>query len=497
MQKRNLVEGRHRFQSELLQWSAGVGIALLVPFLLSLSGVVVQIDTQLGLFGFDTERVTLLTSLLLAFLSSLCTALFLQRCGPAWIGGLILFVLHYLFPFVQLALHPGLGPAGQTQVLIPGAFINVVLTLLALSVLSAGAGAVIGKACGALLLVPLVMLGRLVLVKGMQSVLPANTIPVSLFRLSIGGMVISAFLLTALGVFPLLTYGSTTNLYQPVPVQGKHLLAGGLPVPPAGTLASATFSSPALGGIKRRYWIYLPPSYAIASSRHYPTFYLLHGSPGRPDDWFQAAHAASTADALIAQGRMRETILVGVDGNGPIYRFSEWANSCDGRQRMEDALVRDLLPLIDRRYRTLADAADRAIGGLSMGGYGAANIALHHPELFHKVMSVGGYFQAEGPVFGSGREHTACRQFNSPSLLLQTPSGKQSASRMTFVIGVGTTDGRYYHEGTTFYQQLRSLEIRVRLLIATGGHSWTLWAEQLGEALPLLEPDSPLTIQPG
>jgi len=252
-------------------------------------------------------------------------------------------------------------------------------------------------------------------------------------------------------------------------------------------LQSGTFTSPALGGIERTYWIYLPPSYAVSPTRRYPTFYLLHGSPGGPGDWFQAAHAATTADALMMAGKMRETILIGADGNGPVYRFSEWANSFDGRLRMGDALVQDLVPFIDQHYRTLADAADRTIGGLSMGGYSAVNIALHHPEVFRGVMSVGGYFQAEGLVFGSGSGSDAYRQLNSPSHLLQTPAGKRAASSMLFVIGVGTTDGRYYDEGVALFEQLRKTAVRVHLLTAVGGHFWPLWARQLGEALPLLE----------
>jgi enterochelin esterase-like enzyme len=187
---------------------------------------------------------------------------------------------------------------------------------------------------------------------------------------------------------------------------------------------------------------------------------------------------------------MRETILIGADGNGPIYRFSEWANSFDGRQRTEDALVQDLIPFIDTHYRTLAQAANRAIGGLSMGGYGAVNIALHHQELFRGVMSVGGYFQAEGSVFGSGAGSVVYHQLNSPSFMLQTPVGKKAAFLMVFVIGVGTTDGRYYREGTTFYQQLLTMGIQAHLLTAIGGHAWPLWAKQLGEALPILEPET-------
>lgn len=498
MQKQKLTVARSRFQRNMLQWYAGVGITLLAPFLYSRIGVTALLDTQLALLSFDAERISLLTSLLLAFLSSLCAGLLLQRGGPAWLGGLILFMLRSLFPFVQVALHPGSGAAGQAQVLIPGAFVSVALTMLALATLFAGVGAVIGKACGAVVLAPLVALGRHALARRKQSGLwsDAPSIRSSLSRLSIGGLVVSALILAALGTLPLLTYGPTTNLFQPLPMQGTRLPAGSGPVPTAGTLITGTFKSPALGGIERTYRIYLPPSYFLSPARRYPAFYLLHGSPGGPGDWFQAAHAASTADALIAAGKIRETILIGVDGNGPIYRFSEWANSFNGQQRMEDALVQDLIPFIDQHYRTLADAANRAIGGLSMGGYGAANIALHHPELFRGVMSVGGYFQAEGPVFGYGAGSDAYRRFNSPSLWLATPGGRKAAQQLVFVIGIGTTDGRYYQEGLTFYQQARAMRLQVDLLVDVGGHSWFLWAKQFAQALPLLEPSRSISRTP-
>jgi S-formylglutathione hydrolase FrmB len=490
MRMSKLTEGRGNYPNGLIHWYAGVGVALLTPLFLSRVGVAASIDNQLTLLGFDAERVSLLMSLLLALSSSLCAGLLLQRCAPAWIGGLILFVLRSLPPFVQQALHPSLGPAGQVHVLIPGAFSSALLTMLALGILFAGAGAAIGKACGQVLLVPLVTLSRYIFTRVKRSSMPQTTpsVGVSLSSLVVGGLVVSAAILSAIGAGPLLTYGPTANLHLSLPAQDKHTPSGGGSVPTTGTLQSGTFSSPALGGIERRYWIYLPPSYSIAPSHRYPTLYLLHGSPGGPNDWFQAAHAATTADALIAAGNMRETILIGADGNGPVYRFSEWANSFDGRQRMEDALVQDLVPFIDHHYRTLADVADRAIGGLSMGGYGAVNIALHHPEVFRGVISVGGYFQAEGPVFGSGSGSDAYRQLNSPSLLLQTPIGKKAASMMLFVIGVGTIDGRYYREGVALYQQLLAMGIHARLLTAVGGHSWPLWAKQLGEALPLVEP---------
>ena len=492
-----LDKGKRHIPKALLQWSASVAVTLLISLFLSWIGVTTQIDTQLAQIGFDTDRIFLLTSLLLVLLSSLCAGMFTRRGSAAWLGGLILFVIRYLFPFVQQALHPGLSPAGQKQILLLNIFIGVIFTSLALCTLCAGAGAALGVACGRILLGPLVALSQRLLAR-FKRISLSQTLPsvqVSLSLLAAGALVVGALICSALGAGPLLTYGPTTNLYQPV--QNVRKPVSGPPLPTTGTVLSGTFKSPALGRQKRTYWIYLPPSYSVMTTRRYPTFYLLHGSPGGPDDWFKAAHAATTADALIDAGKMRETIMVGVDGNGSVYHFSEWANSFDKRQHMEDALVQDLIPFIDQHYRTLANASERAIGGLSMGGYGAVNIALHHPDVFRAVMSVGGYFQAEGPVFGSGVGSSAYRRLNSPALLLQTPIGQSSASELSFVIGVGTSDGRYYGDGLAFYKQLRALGLNVQLLTAVGGHSWTVWAQQFGEVLPLLEPpDNSVNVYP-
>ncbi len=465
----------------LLRWGAGIGIALFVPLLFRRSGLATSMDYQIMTLGFDAERVGLIDYLLLTLLGSTLAGLLVQRRSPAWIGGGVYFVMRYLLPFIQQAQHPGSGPDGQAQALRPGALDSTVLTLLTMALLCAGAGAVIGEAYGCVLITPLIALGKRVLARIRK--VPASpktpSLRVSLSSLLLGIVLLGLFILGAIGAEPLLVYGPTANLYQPL--QALRTVA---PLR-HGVLQHGTFSSPALGGILRTYWIYLPPSYTQKSSQRYPTFYLLHGNPGDSQSWFGGAHVDMTADTLLAEGKIRETILVAADGNGPLYPVSEWANSFDRRQRMEDAIVGDLVPFIDRHYRTLADAADRAIGGLSMGGYGAVNIALHHPDIFHKVMTTGGYFQAEGPVFGTdSRSH----QFNSPLLFLRTPLGKHNASQLMMIIGIGTTDGRYYREGFALYQQLLAMKISTRLFISVGGHAWPLWAKHFGQALLLFEP---------
>ena len=75
MQVQKLAAGRRNNRSGLLWWYGGVGVALITPFFLSWIGVVTQIDNQLTLLGFEAERVSLLTSLLLALLGVKCAML--------------------------------------------------------------------------------------------------------------------------------------------------------------------------------------------------------------------------------------------------------------------------------------------------------------------------------------------------------------------------------------------------------------------------------------
>ncbi len=147
----------------------------------------------------------------------------------------------------------------------------------------------------------------------------------------------------------------------------------------------------------RRIPVYLPPSYALESERRYPVVFMLHGFTGNSSSWlnvntFYTPTVPERFEKLIKEGRCGEMILVFVDGycalGGSQYLNSS-ATGC-----YEDYLIADLLPFIDRRYRTLGDAA-RGLAGKSSGGYGSVRLALRHPELFKAFASHAGdmYFE--------------------------------------------------------------------------------------------------------
>ena len=119
------------------------------------------------------------------------------------------------------------------------------------------------------------------------------------------------------------------------------------------------------------------------------------------------------------------------------------------------------------------------IAGLSAGGFGAVNIAVHHPELFSWAASYSGYFGARRDVF-KGLAGPA----NSPAL---TVTHLPPVLRMPLYIGVGTGDGRYLDNNEEFANELRRMSWNeVSFDVVPGGHGWTAWRLELVHSLEWL-----------
>lgn len=175
-----------------------------------------------------------------------------------------------------------------------------------------------------------------------------------------------------------------------------------------GKVDTLTFWSQALG-TRKRALVWLPPSYGTEPARRYPSVYYLHGMWGSEIDWTSQGRLDITLDSMVAAG-LPEMIVVMPDGDDGWY--STWnrlldisvckasfkprpgddteATYCVPWPHYDDYIAHDLVSTIDARYRTVAARAQRAIAGLSMGGFGALSMALQYPDVFRAAASHSG-----------------------------------------------------------------------------------------------------------
>ena len=142
-----------------------------------------------------------------------------------------------------------------------------------------------------------------------------------------------------------------------------------------GFLVDDLLASPIIGQTFP-YRVYLPPDYLQAPQRRYPVLYMLHGNGGNYTEWSDS-FLPEQIDRLIVADQIQPMIVVMPDDGESTY-FANWDNG----PRWGDYIAEDVVSIMDQRYRTIPTASARAIGGLSMGGLGALNLALQHPDVF-------------------------------------------------------------------------------------------------------------------
>ena len=131
------------------------------------------------------------------------------------------------------------------------------------------------------------------------------------------------------------------------------------------------------------YRVIFPTIYNAEKDKRFPTIYLLHGLTGHFDNW---ADKSKLTDYL----KNYNYIIVMPEGDNGWYTDSSSA----ANDKYESYIVQELIPEIDKKYRTISDREHRAVAGLSMGGYGSIKFGLKYPEKFALVGSFSGALQA-------------------------------------------------------------------------------------------------------
>ncbi|GER88867.1 hypothetical protein KDW_30290 [Dictyobacter vulcani] len=458
-------------------------VALLSGFFLFRHTVYDELTATLITTSLDAMRSQLIAALLLTALAAIIGALLTNRKMGAVLGATVVFILRYMITFIQTELIPVTDAGGHIKPLQPDALNHTTLMMGALAILSAFIGSAIGASLYEIFVKPPALLIHNI---WQHYVNKQDLSAQTTHSMSIQGNIqrwhlerwIALFIM--IGLFFLASQSGNLFIISPDADLHSAPLVGtaNSDVPAFGHTQILKVRSKLLGNRMRQFEIYLPPSYntAVGKNKRYPTAYLLHGSPGQPVDWIIAGKAAESADTLIDTKKISELILVMPDGNGAPGATSEWGNSGNGKQPIEDYVSKELVKYIDQHYRTIPDADHRAIGGLSMGGFGAMNIAIHHYDVFHWVVALGGYYKADGTIWGPSQ---AYRQYNSPIIQI----GRQpQAQKLHMFLGDATEDKAFYSGMLRYAQVVHKLHVNYLMVTEHGGHSWKVWTDQMYKA---------------
>lgn len=223
---------------------------------------------------------------------------------------------------------------------------------------------------------------------------------------------------------------------------------------------------------ERELSVYLPGSYDPLADKQYPVLYLMHGGGESHTHWESKGHLLQVADSLADAGITDEMIIVCPEGNqnNMIYfNAPHW--------KYEDYFFEELIPYIEKNYRTRLDKGGRAIAGFSMGGGAAVVYGVHHPELFSAVYDISGYLRRQPLSFLEGDPSAEWRQQivedNNPirSISNGTAQDFENWRTVRWTIDVGDQDFTL-EANMDFVKMLREKHIPYNMHVGSGNHDW-------------------------
>lgn len=252
---------------------------------------------------------------------------------------------------------------------------------------------------------------------------------------------------------------------------------------PHGDVRTVWYHSPVTGGM-RSMRVYTPPEYD-SSDAAYPVLYLIHGGGNDDRAWSTTGRAGFILDNLLAAKKIEPMILVMPNGTmygpGSGYRrlSEEERNSPDAiMERVEtiskwhdmflEELLETIIPMVEQRYRILAEREHRAIAGLSMGGAETLRTAPLHLDIFSHI-----------GVFSMGLqegEHAGVHpDFEERNASFFADPDRTNKLVKLFWIACGSKDHLIADGAQKLSKILELKGIKHQFYETEGGHTWINW----------------------
>ena len=240
-----------------------------------------------------------------------------------------------------------------------------------------------------------------------------------------------------------------------------------------GTVSHPWYDSKILG-MNRRLTVYTPYGYEANPKAKYPVLYLLHGAGGDEEAWSSMGRTAQILDNLIEKGLAKPMIVVMPNGNGnqqaaqtfglPTAEM-DWRDPST-RNNYVKSLVEEIVPFIEKNYRTVAKKSHRAIAGLSMGGGHTIAASGMYPDKFDYICPL-----------SMGAQRT-------PELDAQLQGIKKAGYKL-YWLACGNTDF-LFQNANELDQALTANGLEHTYYVSEGGHVWANWRLYLNTFAPLL-----------
>jgi putative tributyrin esterase len=261
-------------------------------------------------------------------------------------------------------------------------------------------------------------------------------------------------------------------------------------ITPNVSLRDVTFRSAALDR-DTQYRVIFPST--LKPGEKLQVVYLLHGNGGGFHDWSNYTDVARFSEAGL--------LLVMPEGGSSYY-----TNAVDPpRDRYEDYIVQDLISDVENRFPVAKGRSNRAIIGVSMGGFGAVKLALHHPDLFVFVAGLSSAIDVPrraftikrlqqsrhyNSIFGPFGSQT--RLNNDPFVLVRTAN---PGSAPYFFLTCGEQEG-LLPANREFAALLAQRHFQYEFHTVRGGHDWNQWNGRLPALFQTLHEHMMPTVKP-